>query len=197
MLFIRVRGVESISAAGKSIFYRTSMGQLIGTLYMIDTFPKDKEFLGIKYLPNPIPFMSRNINDTASVMMMDKYNPGARQHRGGGSVVTYFFGEAHATFGLSFAFFSMFLVGMYLQIWHVICIKYLPKTPLWIAFYIYLIIDLTRRFGLNFWGGIVPNRILYMFIAISTIILAGRLIRTLFAHSSKAKIRYANLGQHQ
>ncbi len=128
----------------KNVFGRITLAQTYGNYVSYYLFPKYEDHIGFKSISKQLRLLGIEPKERASRVMMKHMAPEKVKNGQAGHMVSTFFAEAWANWGLFGIIISPFLVGLILKL-TVGVILNIPKTQLSLGFLSYL----TYTFGLN------------------------------------------------
>ena len=166
---------HSIFEILSAIFHRVFVGQP-STFYWYQLFVEENGFFYGSSFPNPggiFPFEYRQ----ASVEISRFAYGGVKVDGVVGSMPSIFFGVWYINFGKPLAIFSMFLLGFILQSIDILFIHKLVKNKslLFSAFYLFMIIFLSRYVGTSYVGILFEEKLLFIFILIVIIVMIRKI----------------------
>ena len=145
---------------------RLFTGQMESLYHYLTIFPEEVEFLGGRSFPNPGGFFSyKPVSVTIlvhSIIYPEMFIKGVV-----GSSPTFFWGEMYANFGYLGIIIPPFFVG-YLLYWINILIFRLPMTPIFLSFFIWIIMHYRTLSGVSLSEFIIDTD---MFVVVFLIIL--------------------------
>lgn len=128
----------------KNVFGRIALAQTYGNYVSYYIFPRYEEHIGFRSISKQLKILGIQPKERASRLMMRHMAPKKVEDGRAGHMVSTFFAEAWANWGLPGVIFSPIIVGFILKITIAFLIN-LPKSELSLAFIAYL----TYTFGLS------------------------------------------------
>jgi oligosaccharide repeat unit polymerase len=123
---------RSIKSTVLNIFGRITISQTYGNYISLYLFPKHKNHIGFRSLTKQIKLLGIEPKERASRVMMKKVNPKGVKEGTAGYIVSTFFAEAWANWGLLGLILSPIVVGFILQ-FVISFLIYLPKSEITIG----------------------------------------------------------------
>ena len=169
-IYVIFMGSSDFFTGMKSAFSRIATGQIQSLSHYIKIFPDYIDFLWGKSFPNPggiFPFepyfLTKEVHAFAHPHLAEKGIVG--------SSPSFFWAEMYANFGYYGVIFPPFFIGFFLYGLNIFLLK-LPKTPIFLSFYIWIILHYKSLSGTSLSSFIIDIN-LFIVILIMILILSA------------------------
>ena len=137
-IYVIFMGSSDLFKGMTSAFSRIATGQIQPLYFYFEIFPQRIDFLWGRSFPNPGGLMPYEpfilTKEVYSIIFPKKIDLGIV-----GSMPTIFWGEMYANFGYFGVIFPPFFIGFFLYGLNILLLRF-PKTPIFLSFYIWIII---------------------------------------------------------